>query len=114
MDSSRYICPYTSYEHYGIVPVAILTDAPDKYINAARVNLREMLGDKEWNAPDCDITDTDDLQKTYLSQIDNIILGTGYTCGTIISDGTSSTEPLVLELSNGDHVLCFAKVWYNK
>lgn len=114
VDSSQYDCPYTEYTHYGLIPVLITTDDPTKYLVKMPEWLREAAADKEWNRPKFDLSDEQELQENYLTSINTILLGSGYTTMTIISDGSNYTEPMVLELENGDNILCFGKVWYNK
>jgi len=98
---------------YGIVPDLLLT------VNAARyqtdsAQYEKMAVDKHWNR--------DVVFRNYLAgekpddapQWVRSMMGSGYTTGTLPSDGHGSIEVGYVGLNNGDALRCYVWEWYNK
>lgn len=109
--SSRYTCPYTGYEHYGVVPCAVVTKEPEQY----RDHVVHVCGE------DPLVLDFDfvrQMKKDYWSigvtDIHRSLLGPGYTSGTLKMDGVSKVDSGVICLSNGDYLRVAIRLWFNK
>lgn len=50
----------------------------------------------------------------YYGDVVKAMLGTGYTTGTIWSDGDSYYTLAGIELENGDSIVCITHNWFNK
>jgi hypothetical protein len=98
---------YTGNTSFAAVPVAILTDDTNKYRLSAKKEWYDGAFDHEWNRqmhPDW----------WKIGEIGKILMGTGYTSGTTIMDGSKSRIPLKAPLDNGDFLLVWCWEWYNK
>lgn len=114
--ASTYKCPFNEYIHSSLSPVAILSDNPMQYIEMKREPERVLPW---WSDMACDPTflkedDEDVIVETYLTNVDQALLGPGYTDFFYPSDGSNYTDTIGIELENGDIVLFLIKKWYNK
>lgn len=114
--ASAYKCPFNEYIHSSLSPVAILSDNPMQYIEMKR---EPESGLPWWADMACDPTflkedDEDVIVETYLTNVDQALLGPGYTDFFYPSDGSNYTDTIGIELENGDIVLFLIKKWYNK
>lgn len=114
--ASVYKCPFNEYIHSSLSPVAILSDNPMQYIEMKREPERVLPW---WSDMACDPTflkedDEDVIVETYLTNVDQALLGPGYTDFFYPSDGSNYTDTIGIELENGDIVLFLIKKWYNK
>jgi len=107
----NYLCPYTKYASWAVVPVALCSeDLHGKYKERIEKRFgrqdywldheyhKEMWGDKRWQP----------------SEIHRLMLGSGYTSGTRINDGSRSVDATRVWLSNGDYLWVYLNVWHNK
>ncbi len=101
----RYKCPYTDYDFYGVVPVALISDDLKKYKIHGNTDYwfdyeyhEQMWGDKRFE----------------LNNIQKLLLGSGYTLGTRVNDGSSSVRQTTVNLSNGDCLWVHFFEWHNK
>lgn len=114
--ASTYKCPFNEYIHSSLSPVAILSDNPMQYIEMKREPESVLPW---WSDMACDPTflkedDEDVIVETYLTNVDQALLGPGYTDFFYPSDGSNYTDTIGIELENGDIVLFLIKKWYNK
>lgn len=103
--------PYTGYQAYGIVPVAILTDDPNKYKDAIEEN-HPPFPDMAIDA-DFQMEMMDDRILT-ICEVGEIIMGTGYSYGCNHFDGSKKRVYAKLKLSNDDWLYVAFWEWYNK
>lgn len=102
----KYECPYTGYNHFGIVPIVLLYKDLSVY-DLSQTRLGENYAkDSDWHRKheewDC------------LTSISKSFLGPGYTHGTTILDGSGSIRKTTVGLDNGDRLLVHFWEWYNK
>lgn len=108
---SAYSCPYTGYEFWTIVPVAICsTNLKKKWGEAVRAvyHSPELALDHDWHRR----MHKDEIFE--LSDIGRLLLGSGYTSSTGINDGSRSRRQTAVRLSNGDMLWVHFWEWYNK
>lgn len=105
---SSYSCPYTKYDFYSIVPTALISDdLAGKYGSIKHWN-KEYLFDYDWHKKMMG----DRILE--LSEIGNLMLGSGYTGGTGFNDGHSSKHKTTVNLDNGDQLCVYFLEWHNK
>ncbi len=105
--TARYTCPYTEYEHFAILPVAVIVNGDIKTYAKVHHYNPDFVLDWEWHQkmiPD----------RLALSRIDKVLLGSGYTAGTRINDGSGSLIQCRAILENGDILHLHLWEWYNK
>lgn len=107
----QYTCPYMESDFFWTVPLAIITSTPEDYMNPKSV-WYPMATDLEWTLDNNVVFDEEG--ELELHRIQKIMMGTGYTFGTIVSDGHGRAVDTYVHLSNGDFLLCKSWVWYNK
>lgn len=103
----KYTCPYTKYEHFAIIPTALIVNGDVKIYSKVRHWNPEFVLDWEWHKkmiPD----------RLNLSKIEKILLGSGYTDGTNAHDGSGAIIECRVILDNGDMLHCHTWEWYNK
>lgn len=98
---------YTGNVAFGALPVAILTKDASKYKTSCKKEWLDGAFDHEWNRH---------MHKQWweLSEIGKVLMGTGYTDGTTIMDGSGERVLLKAPLDNGDSLLVWCWEWYNK
>lgn len=104
--------PYTGYRAHGIVPVALLTDDPEKYRESVQastvVPFPNLVLDADWHR---------EMQKDTLLDIHpvaELLMGSGYCSGCNHLDGGHKRKFAKLKLSNGDWLYVAFWEWYNK
>ena len=109
--SCRYRDPWSDNIYYWFVPTTIDTLDVSQYKPDREVtnSIHEMLFDtkymKEHHYKD---------GLGVATGIEKSFLGHGYTSSTLPNDGHGKTEPVYLQLSNGDKLCGFLWIWYNK
>jgi hypothetical protein len=106
----EYVCPYTDFHCFSIVPTALI-----------RTNLEEKWGElvqKKWGNSGY-VLDHEWHKSAWgdvcgLSDIARLLLGSGYTEGTHIHDGSRERKETTVRLSNGDAIWVHFWEWYNK
>ena len=109
-----YLCPYTGYTYYSIMPAALVsTDLEGKWGALIRKpgvarHGHEYVLDHEFHRSMW-------KEKIFnLHDIGKAVLGLGYTSGTGINDGNSSIGQTVVNLDNGDKLWVYFHEWHNK
>lgn len=104
--------PYTGYQTYGIVPVALLTDDPKKYeesvLKAPCIPFPYLALDAGFHRG---------MQKNFLLDIHDVaklLMGSGYSEGCNHLDGSRQQKFAKLKLSNGDWLYVAFWEWFNK
>ena len=104
--------PYTGYQVYGIVPVALLTDDPKKYeesvLKAPCMPFPHLALDAGFHR---------DMYKNSLLDIRDVaklLMGSGYSEGCSHLDGSRGRKFAKLKLSNGDWLYVAFWEWCNK
>ena len=103
---TKYTCPYTKYEHFGIVPVALLLRKDNVY--NVKFHSADYLMDWAFHRHNFK------KDRLKLFNIPKILLGSGYTDGTGHYDGSGSSIQRPVMLENGDALWCHFHEWYNK
>lgn len=98
---------------FGVVPEVLLTQDVEVY-DLKTVTYKEMLKDTDWNRKFSyeDYAKGDDVSRP--QQWARALMGSGYTEGTLPSDGHGQIEYGYVGLSNGDALRCYVWEWYNK
>lgn len=109
-EKCKYTCPYTMRDYFGLVPLFIWTANPQQYLKNCYVRSIEMACDSEWNLEQY----SEQIFDCKISRIQALLLGSGYTACELMSDGSNSIEPVIMNLSNGDKLVFAAYVWHNK
>lgn len=108
--SSNYQCPYFETNHHGIVPYALVGDKGklDTYKDKT----------DSWRNWIFDFDFSSSARGTSLaegpSDILKLALGSGYTIGTLCSDGSGSIIKGLMKLEDGHYLAVFFWEWYNK
>lgn len=105
----NYKCPYTGYNHYAIVPSALIINDNVQVYKKVKHWAPDYILDLEWHQKMIPA-----LNLHGLSEIQRILLGSGYTEGTHFTDGSGSIITRQVMLDNGDALLCHLWEWYNK
>ncbi len=105
----RHRDPYTQTQVYGVIPTVLLTDDPEKYREAltGQVAFLDM-------ALDSDYWKEARRELFALGDIARLFLGSGYSEGCSIHDGSHQLKPAKLKLSNDDWLFVWFWEWYNK
>lgn len=118
----EYYCPLLRQNYYWAVPTYILTKNIEQYLENTR---HAMLYRNDWEwlremGKEGSIKDPyNNIQQferhiLFMSRATNLLLGTGFTEGTLPTDGHGSLEEAKVGLDNGDFVTVNLWVWYNK
>jgi len=109
-EGASYVCPYTNYKFYGVVPNTLFTKDASKYIEP----LSHVHGEHTIEM----ILDTDWWMRQHRpmerSKFENLLLGSGYTYGCSINDGNGRPQPAKIKLNNDDWLFVHFWEWYNK
>ena len=119
--ASRYQCPYTSMEFWGLVPLGVLAKDAEVYRKAFTAP-GTYAGDFDWVTKDDRETHIslqlgEHGERTLdqvLSSVTIAMLGSGYTQGCIQDDGGNERALVTVDFENGDQLLCVAWIWFNK
>lgn len=111
MIDSQYECPYTKRVYFSLIPTVIWTKNAAQYLpKDLPSHLTEMACDNRWNLDQYE----EELFDGEISTIQLLLLGSGYTTGTRMCDGSPSLEQVVMNLSNDDKLVFSAYIWHNK
>lgn len=102
-----YTCPYTGLVFYGLVPSCLVSSDVGRYADKIRYD-KDYILDHEYHR---------EMWKDRvfdLQDVARVLLGTGYTHGTGINDGSRSLHQTKVNLSNGDYLWCYLWLWHNK
>lgn len=104
----KYKCPYTGYEHFAILPSSLIVNGDVNVYKDVKHHSPDYVLDWEWHQKmhKANLTGLTDIQK--------IMLGSGYTSGTRITDGHGTIKQCLVMLDNGDALLSNFWEWYNK
>lgn len=103
---AKYKCPYTNYEHFGVVPVALLLFNGGEKSYPKMFN-SDFIFDWEWHKKMI-------RDRASVSPIQKILLGSGYSDFWRASDGHGEIKERKVMLDNGDGLLVAFWEWYNK
>jgi hypothetical protein len=110
--AGRYVCPYTLRTYNGLVPYSVVTVDPEKYRKAIELvcGRDPVVLDFEYLA-----TLSDNFYAGgHVTDVQRLLLGSGYTEGTRMSDGDCRLKKGAVLLTNGDHLQVHFWEWYNK
>jgi hypothetical protein len=106
---SGYTCLYTGYTFFGVIPVALCSEDLSKYNEITkRFNDQKYWLDYEFHRL------IDGEKRFALTDIQKLLLGSGYTYGFSWYDGTPALQETKINLSNGDYLWAWFWEWYNK
>ncbi len=116
----KYTCPFNNFEHSSIIPTIFFCrdEEIDNKIFAIQEDgqtlinrsFEQMIKDKEYMIEN--YMDISDLE--YITELQQITMGKGYTEGCYPSDGCSTKCPFLIELESGDYVLVVMLLWCNQ
>ena len=111
-NESKNFCPFSDREYFAIAPFILLSREPEKYFNnieeLKNSPFKEIALDKSWNLSSYN------EDKFGITSIHQSILGSGYTDNIRPGDGSKSIESIIIDLDNGDSIICFVWKWFNK
>lgn len=106
---SPYKCPYTEYTSFGIVPICLISANLLNYIEAAeRFKQADYWLDYQYHQ------DLWGDKLLAMTDIQKLLLGSGYTYATGWNDGTPQQVYGKVNLDNGDSLFVYYWEWYNK
>lgn len=109
-EMSIYHCPYTDREYTSLIPTTIWTENPENYFEGTNYYFKDMACDDEWNKSQY----KEKIESIHLSKIQKLMIGSGYTSCTLMSDGSTGMDKFFIDLDNGDILECVIYLWYNK
>ena len=112
-----YECPWTQNQFWWYLPMYLFTDELEMWLDRCdpyRVTswTRDIILDVEHMQHHYSFHDTENSFET--GNVDEALLGHGYTEGTMPNDGHGSLYDATLTLSNGDYIGGKVWVWFNK
>ena len=125
----EFFCPrkdsYTGFEGvFGIIPTAVLSNDVNKYKLLCKPYLPflDLAFDQDFVKETCagggrmlsGKSDESYADIFELSDIQNLMMGRGYTYGCSMHDGHGSKIPAKVKMSNGDWLFVWVWEWYNK
>jgi len=112
---ATYECPYTNYECFALMPVCLIsTDLEGKWGKLIRRRPRisrcdpDFVMDYDWHKH------MHKDKRFYAHDVGKLLLGSGYTSGTLINDGSRELHQTIVNLDNGDKLWVYFWMWYNK
>lgn len=109
-----YECPYTGYSFYSIIPSALISKDLEKnwgeLIRTGRIACCSVDYVLDWEYH----KSTFQERMFDLSEIEELLMGSGYTCGTRMNDGSHSKGSTIVNLDNGDMLWVHFWIWHNK
>jgi len=111
----KYACPYLEKEFFWCMPICLGGDV-DKY----RENAIEVFGSAHssyvfgTSLAQGHVDFKEKLMEWEPADMTNLFMGSGYTIGTLASDGSREKGYAQVELENGDHLIVRLWKWYNK
>ena len=121
----KYKCPFNGYKHYAIAPVMLFRvkeniDELFKFEAGKEPLLpshaKDIFKDHEYMVNQHKLQNEDDgygMERDYLSGLQSIAMGMGYTEGCYPSDGCPSNEYFLMEYTNSDYLLVKVLLWCN-
>lgn len=116
----QYKCPFNNFKHSSIIPTMFFCrdeEIDNKFFKIQKngqtlINrsFEQMIKDKKYMIES--YMDISNLE--YISELQEITMGKGYTEGCYPSDGCSTKFPFLIELESGDYVLVVMLLWCNK
>ena len=117
--ASRYTCPYSNMDAWGLVPLGVLTTDPALYQKAfadpgawAYV-YDQAIGENRSEFVNDHLGDDETAFESMLHSVAITMLGSGYTVGCRASDGNGTRTLVTVDFANGDKLICAAWTWYN-
>jgi hypothetical protein len=117
--ASRYTCPYTRMEFWGLVPLGVLARDASLYKKAfTEPGAWAYVYDQATEA-DCTefvghhLGNYDASLETTLQSVALVMLGAGYTDMCMSDDGNGERMLVTVDFANGDKLICAAWVWFN-
>jgi len=109
-NKTKYCCPFSSNNYYGIVPIGIETknSQPYRHEGLERQDC-DWVFDLEWQQKN-----VKSLLEDYNDPIIFAFLGHGFTDYCLPYDGSNKIVNVKIELSNGDFIIAKTFEWYNK
>jgi hypothetical protein len=111
LKQSEYTCPYLKTKHYSVVPTCIIGKSLKAYEGRLREHqkwITNFLFIMKERLDYANQTPSDVSDFTYL------MMGSGYTDGTMISDGGPQRVRGMVPLSDGNYLIVFFWEWINK
>jgi len=117
-----YHCPLLNQEYYWAVPSYILTNDLAQYLKGTRHAqlfqndwdyLRE-IGREHYKKDSSGNADLHRDHLMFLSRATDLLLGSGFTEGTLPSDGSGEIKEAKINLNNGDFIVANLWFWFNK
>ena len=105
----EYSCPFTENKYYWFVPTCILVRSKVGTRAYRQGMFKESVYDYLF-----DLESYSDDNTFSLSQVQVALLGHGYTDGTLPHDGSCYKKQAAIALDNGDYLLGWSWVWFNK
>ena len=101
-----YWCPWEENQYYWMIPLVLATNNPDAY----------KLDKWRWHRgfTDQKLSHAMQIKDEFVNSISIALMGHGFTEGTLPDDGLANKELVIVELSNGDRLICLTWVWHNK
>lgn len=105
-----YECPYTGYDFYGVVPICLASEQLDKYCTEEmkQRGQADYWFDHAWHVHMMKDRRFD------LTEVQRLLLGSGYTDMTGHHDGSGSKKQTKVNLENGDYLWVWFNEWHNK
>jgi hypothetical protein len=112
-DQVKYACPYTNYEFFWGVPIAVLPADASFWMDRAKVPAwkRKKVEDKGYMRRFYPLTGNKGFHFTHIQRA---LLGTGYTDTCRMHEGESFLYDAILLLENTDLLASKVWMWFNK
>ncbi len=103
-----YNCPYTRYEHFAMLPIALLVNGDVDVYKNVNYHSPDYLLDWEFH------TQLWKNRRLDIQPVQQVLLGSGYQRGCSSYDGHGSLEKRRVMLDNGDALWVAFWEWFNK
>ncbi len=114
-ESITYICPYLDQKFYWCIPYAIVGEDLTSIRKAALKVFGKWQVDYAMDKQFFDeVSGNTPVEKWRLGSVTELFLGSGYTHGTIISDGDNGRARAKLYVNNITWIMVELWEWYNK
>lgn len=114
-EMGAYRCEYTERDYDSFMPVCIFSDDVEKYIPNKNVWWYDMATDKSWNLSGNDpYLDFDEPNDCIMTPLMTIMMGSGYADNFVMSDGSFSYVPVLMDIEGTDDVIYgISLCWHN-
>ena len=113
-DAVRYQCPYTQHEYFWMMPISLFGDV-EKYKEKAKETLPDWKVDHAFDFEyTCFATSCESPVDWYFGDVTSLFMGSGYTVGTLYTDGSRNRRRLRVRLSDGNWFMVETWEWFNK